>query len=234
MDGLKVAEANLAVRVHPSKSKRIHDAVAYELSTMLFKFDETFDGVVLAYEPNVRSIWAKILPGVHPYLEVKLKAKLLLFRPMQHMFLEGEVIKLSQQSIHVIVLGFASGIIAEEDICEDLKYKNKHDQEFFVSRSHKKHKIKVGTFLRFSVKSFDEERLHISGSLVPAQTGCIRWLERHSEERLHYESSSKKRTIASGEIEEVVKNEGAVVKTENDDVIGSPNKKRKKRKNVAK
>lgn len=31
--------------------------------------------------------------------------------------------KLSQQSIHVIVLGFSSAIITEEDIREEFKYK---------------------------------------------------------------------------------------------------------------
>ena len=33
--------------------------------------------------------------------------------------------------------------------------------------------------------SFDEEVMHIAGSLLPANTGCVKWLEKQSEEALH-------------------------------------------------
>lgn len=36
---------------------------------------------------------------------------------------EGKVVKLSERSIHVIVLGFSSASILEEDIREELRYK---------------------------------------------------------------------------------------------------------------
>lgn len=51
------------------------------------RYNETFDGVVLAYDPNIRSNFARILPGVHPYFRVKLKARLLLFNPKPGMLL---------------------------------------------------------------------------------------------------------------------------------------------------
>lgn len=35
------------------------------------------------------------------------------------------------------------------------------------------------------VISFDEEVMHIAGSLLPANTGCVKWLEKQSEEALH-------------------------------------------------
>ncbi|CAN6935865.1 unnamed protein product, partial [Brassica oleracea var. botrytis] len=52
----------------------------------------------------------------------------------------------------------------------------------FMSRSHKRHSLKVGTMLRLQVQSFDEEVMHIAGSLLPANTGCVKWLEKQSEE----------------------------------------------------
>ena len=36
---------------------------------------------------------------------------------------EGKVVKLTQTSIHVIVLGFSSAIISDEDIREEFNYK---------------------------------------------------------------------------------------------------------------
>ncbi|GMY15366.1 putative dna-directed rna polymerase i subunit rpa43 [Fagus crenata] len=200
MEGLKVSDANLVVYVHPSKSTKVQQAVLRELSSLLFKFSENFDGVVLAYDFQIQDKIAKILPGFHPYFAVRLKAKLLLFAPRPNMLLEGKVVKLTQTSIHVIVLGFSSAIISDEDIREEFNYKIKHGDEQFGSRSHKRHVIKVGTVIRFLVKSFDEEILHISGSLVPANTGSIRWLARHLEEFSLTERSPRKRGESEGEL----------------------------------
>ncbi|KAK2971472.1 hypothetical protein RJ640_020878 [Escallonia rubra] len=116
MEGLKVSDANLVVYLHPSKAKIASQAIFRELSSILFKFNETFDGVVLAYEVNILSNSAKILPAIHPHFGVRLKAKLLLFHPKPDMLLEGKVVKLGQQSIHIIVLGFSSATIIQEDI----------------------------------------------------------------------------------------------------------------------
>ncbi|KAF8411997.1 hypothetical protein HHK36_004556 [Tetracentron sinense] len=193
MEGLKVSDANLVVYVHPSKATKVPQAILRELSSLLFKFSEIFDGVVLAYDVNIQNKTAKILPGIYPYFGVRLKAKLLLLSPKPDMLLEGKVVKLTKESIHVIVLGFSSATITEEDIREEFTYKLKHGQEVFASTSHKRHVIKVGDMIRFLVKSLDEEILHISGSLIPAQTGSIRWLDKHVEEGSQPERSTKKR-----------------------------------------
>ncbi|KAA0063270.1 putative DNA-directed RNA polymerase I subunit RPA43 [Cucumis melo var. makuwa] len=192
MEGLKVSDANMVVYVHPSKSKKVSQAVLRELGAMLLKFDEKFEGVLLAYEAKIIDKNAKILSGVHPYFGVTIKAKLLLFSPKPNMLLEGKVVKLRQESIHVIVLGFASAVITYEDIRDEFKHRTKHGEEMFVSRAHKHHVIKVGTMIRFLVKSFDEEILHISGSLVPSHTGSIHWLEKNSVEGSVSMSSKKK------------------------------------------
>ncbi|KAK9270915.1 hypothetical protein L1049_026502 [Liquidambar formosana] len=132
MEGLKVSDANITLSVHPSKHTRVSQAILHEKSSSLFKFNEIFHGVVLAYDVNTQSNIAKILPGLYPYFAVKLKAKLLLFSPKPDMLLEGKVVKLSQESIHVIVLGFSSAIITEEDIREEFRYKTKHGKEVFA------------------------------------------------------------------------------------------------------
>ncbi|CAL5383481.1 unnamed protein product [Camellia sinensis] len=199
MEGLKVSDAKLVVYVHPSKANKVSQAILRELSSLLFKFNETFNGVVLAYDVNLPSKIARILPGIHPYFGVRLEAKLLLFHPKPNMLLgKGMVVKLGQQSIHVIVLGFSSATITEEDIRDEFIYKVKHGKEVFASTSHKRHKIKVGTILRFLVKSFDEEILHISGSLLPAHTGSIQWLDKNLEDGSHIDRSTKKRKESEG------------------------------------
>ncbi|KAB2040860.1 hypothetical protein ERO13_D02G097900v2 [Gossypium hirsutum] len=192
MEGLSVADANLVMYLHPSKSRNVSQSILRELGSLLFKFNETFDGVLLAYDVNILDKQAKILSGVHPYFGLRLKANLLLFSPKPDMLLEGKVVKLSQESIHVIVLGFSSAIITAENIRGEFKYRTKDTEELFASKSHKRHVIKVGTMIRFLVKSFDEEILHIIGSLISAHTGSIRWLDRHLEEDSEFDRSSMK------------------------------------------
>ncbi|KAK3040711.1 hypothetical protein RJ639_028001 [Escallonia herrerae] len=191
MEGLKVSDAKMTVYLHPSKARNASQAIFRELSSLLFKFNETFDGVVLAYEVNILSNLAKILPTIHPYFGVRLKAKLLLFNPKPDMLLEGKVVKLGQQSIHIIVLGFSSATVILEDMREEFRYRVKHGKEVYVSASHKRHIIEVGTIIRFVVKSFEEEVLHISGSLLPAHTGNARWLDKNVQES--QADSTKKR-----------------------------------------
>ncbi|KAK4746273.1 hypothetical protein SAY87_012585 [Trapa incisa] len=180
MEGLKVSDANLVVCVHPSKIRRLSQAVLHDLSSLLFKFNEAFNGVVLAYDVGFVGEVAKILPAIHPYFGVKLNAKLLLFSPKPNMLLEGKVVKLTQESLHVIVLGFASAIITCEDIREEFTYKTIKGKEVYCSENQKHHSLKVGTMIRFMVKSMDEEILHIYGTLLADNTGSISWLDKDS------------------------------------------------------
>ncbi|XP_021722547.1 uncharacterized protein LOC110690030 isoform X1 [Chenopodium quinoa] len=176
MEALHVAKANLTVYLHPSQTKDVNEAVTRELSSLLFKFSEIYDGVLLAHEiADVPSRHGKILSGLFPYVGVRLTANLLLFAPKPDTYLEGKVVKVGQESIHVVVLGFSAAIITVDDIRDEFRYKIKSGEEMFRSTSHKRHVIKVGTMIRFLVKSFDEEILHISGSLIPSSTGNILW-----------------------------------------------------------
>ncbi|KAL8225332.1 hypothetical protein R6Q57_017889 [Mikania cordata] len=184
MEGLKVSEAELLVYLQPSKSRNVSQSIFDELGSMLFKFNETFDGVLLAYSASTDDELAKILPGLYPCFGVRLKAQLLLFDPKPNMILEGKVVKLGPHSIHVVVLGFSSATIIEEDFKEKFEYKTKHGKELFASSLNKRHKIEIDCVLRFVVKSFDEETLHFSGSLLPPHTGNANWLDKYADEDL--------------------------------------------------
>ncbi|KAF9612018.1 hypothetical protein IFM89_037301 [Coptis chinensis] len=183
MEVLKVSDANMVVYIHPSKSNEVSEAILKELSSLLFKFSDVFDGVVLAYKVIDRSKDAKILPGVHPYFGVRLRARLLLFSPKPGMLLEGKVNKVEKEKILVTVLGFSSAEISEEDIREEFRYKRKHGKEVYASSYHKRHVIIVGSMIRFSVKRVAcEDNLIFSGSLLPPSTGGIKWLDKHMKD----------------------------------------------------
>ncbi|KAM7259357.1 hypothetical protein ACFE04_015098 [Oxalis oulophora] len=200
MEGLSVSAANLTVYVHPSKCDRVPQAILRELSNLLFKYNEVFDGVILAYyDVDTLDETAKILPGIHPYFGVKVKSKFLVFSPKPDMLLEGKVVKVTQESIHIVVLGFASAVINTEDIRHKFKYRIKHGEERFTCRTNKHHTIKVGTMIRFLVQSLDEEILHMSASLLPSNTGSIKWLDKNSEDVSLTDQSKKKKREIEGE-----------------------------------
>ncbi|KAJ3688465.1 hypothetical protein LUZ61_017629 [Rhynchospora tenuis] len=197
MEGLRVAKADLTVFVHPARSSNLRSAVRRQLSSVLFTYDEAFDGVLLSHEFSIEDDKAKILPGLTPFCGVKIKAKLLLFSPKPDMILEGKVVKIGADSIHAVVLGFASAAILKDDIRDEFKYKEKGETGAFVSRLHKKHAIKVGSIIRFSVKSVDEVFIHVNGSLLQPNSGCLRWLCKHQSEDASHERSKKRHRDAN-------------------------------------
>lgn len=52
-----------------------------------YRFSESLDGVLLAYDVDIVGSLGKILSGIHPYFGVKLTSKLLLFNPKPDMLL---------------------------------------------------------------------------------------------------------------------------------------------------
>ncbi|KAI9081673.1 hypothetical protein K1719_036409 [Acacia pycnantha] len=214
MEGLKVSDANLVVYVHPSKSNKVPQAVLNELSSLLFTFSEIFDGVMLAYDVNFLEKCAKILSGVHPYLGVKLKATFLLFSPKPNMLLEGKVVKITQDSIHAIVLGFSSAIIADKDIREEFTYRNKHGQDRYTSRLHKRHVIKVGSMIRFQVKALAATEAPLRSVSRLRSSG----LDRNLEDVPQSDRSAKKKR----------ENEGELLIVEQNAMVEEPIKKPKK------
>ncbi|KAL6643942.1 hypothetical protein ACP70R_018708 [Stipagrostis hirtigluma subsp. patula] len=213
MEALREAEAKLTVYVHPSNAAGVRSAVSRQLSALLFSYEDRFDGVLLAHQlifqgdndkaddkgdndkadakgdkadvkgDKAKILKAKILNGLVPYFGVPVRANLLLFSPQPDMILEGKVEMLGKESIHAVVLGIFSAAIMSDDIREKFKFRRTDDGGKFVSRSDKKHVIKRGFMIRFSVKRVDTEmNCHITGSLIPPHTGSMHWLSIHDAE----------------------------------------------------
>lgn len=178
MEGLSVVKADLSAFLHPSKTDDVQQGVLELLSSLLLRYNEEYDGVVLAYFDLKICDWtAKILNGLSPYLSLKLKAKLLLFSPKPGMLLEGKVNKVEKDYIGVIVLGIFNAAIACTDIREEFCYQENVDGIPIWASTSDNHVIKLGSKIKFSVKSVQEESfLDICGSLKPPDTGCVNWL----------------------------------------------------------
>ncbi|KAF3794885.1 DNA-directed RNA polymerase I subunit [Nymphaea thermarum] len=88
MKAFRVAEANLCVYLHPSESKNILQALRQQLSSLILKYDDRFNGVVLAhYDTKIQNKTARLMGSLTPYFGVRLRTKLLLFSPKPGMLL---------------------------------------------------------------------------------------------------------------------------------------------------
>ncbi|KAG8048850.1 hypothetical protein GUJ93_ZPchr0009g1635 [Zizania palustris] len=230
MEALREAVSELTVYVHPSNAADVRRAVARQLSTLLFSYEDRFEGVLLAHEVTVESNQAKILNGLVPYFGVPVHANLLLYSPQPDMILEGKVELLGKESIHAVVLGVFSAAIMSDDIHKKFKFKRKGYGARFISRSDKHHMIKKGSMIRFSVKRVETEMsCHITGSLIPPHTGSMLWLSIHDAEYASEISSGNKRASNIGI--KIEQNEQDHITFDNEDrVINSerPHKSRKR------
>ncbi|KAL4198913.1 hypothetical protein AMTRI_Chr03g142400 [Amborella trichopoda] len=121
MEGLKVSKVDLTTYLPPSSSSNAQKGLLHQLSFILLRFNEKFDGVVLAYHDlKIKDKMAMVLSGLSPYFGVKLKAKLLLFSPKPGMLLDGEPIWVStDHRDHVIRTGTVLRFLVES-VMEDI------------------------------------------------------------------------------------------------------------------
>ncbi|KAL3688406.1 hypothetical protein R1sor_014715 [Riccia sorocarpa] len=180
MEGLAVVHAKIGVFVHPSRAANVKQGVHEILNSLLLKYNEEFDGVVLAcLKSKILDKSARILAGLTPYFHVNLTAKLLIFSPSPGMLIEGKVNKVEKDYIGVVVLGLFNAAIGVSDIREDLYYNENPNGREWVSESDERHSVKLGSIIRFSVKSMQETEhiIDLCGSLADLRTGCVNWLQ---------------------------------------------------------
>ncbi|KAM0869710.1 hypothetical protein ACQ4PT_040527 [Festuca glaucescens] len=229
MEAIRHAEAKLTVYVHPSNADDVRRAVARQLNTLLFSYEDRFDGVLLAHEFQVEGRKAKLMDGLVPYFGVPVHASMLLFSPQPGMILEGKVEMLGKESIHAIVLGVFSAAIMSDDIADRFRFKRKRDGGKFISKSDRGHEIKRGSMIRFSVKRVDTEmNCHITGSLVPPHTGSMLWLSVHDAKYASEINNSKRKSRdVDIKIEQSVHDHTTV---NNEDTVTDSERPRKSRK----
>ncbi|KQJ96037.1 DNA-directed RNA polymerase I subunit rpa43 [Brachypodium distachyon] len=228
MEALRQVGAKLTVYVHPSNAADVRRAVARQLSTLLFSYEDRFDGVLLAHDIFFESNKGKIMDGLVPYFGVPVHANMLLFSPQPNMMLEGKVEMLGKESIHVVVLGVFSAAIMADDIPQSFRFKRRGHGGKFISQLDNQHVIKKGSMIRFSVKGVDTEmNCHINGSLMPPHTGSMVWLSVHDAEYAS-EINSGKRKSKGIKIEQNVQDDTTV--NNEDSVVNSerPHKSRKR------
>mmetsp|Transcript_26983 Transcript_26983/g.50417 ORF Transcript_26983/g.50417 Transcript_26983/m.50417 type:complete len:179 (+) Transcript_26983:46-582(+) len=115
---LKSVETLLKLVILPSESEKPMDAVKAQLNNMLFSYNEDLDGVPMVYYD------IKLPPGKEygrilndsPWLHIDILVKLLLFQPTRGLIATGQINKLTDSHISLLVHGVFNVTISETEL----------------------------------------------------------------------------------------------------------------------
>jgi len=94
--------------------------------------------------------------------------------------------KVEEDYLGVVVLGLFNAAIGFSDIRNELVFGEGVDgTKAWISEFDDRHLIKIGSLIRFSVKSVqeNEEIVDLTGALIGPQTGCVKYLALSSKGR---------------------------------------------------
>ena len=173
---LLTMDANLTCEIHPSQlGESLLECARQKLERLVLKWHRTphWEGAVLAYE-NERLITddhdhggsnrmdhqiGLVMPYL-PYVQVSLRASLLVFAPQKGHVLVGTVHKLAADYVGMLVLGVFNAVLPKDSV--DQKYHGSFQGGGNMATKKKKGVVvEEGTALRFRV-----EAIRVEGDLI--------------------------------------------------------------------
>ena len=176
----------LQIELHPSKLHDVQAGVLQHLSSLLFKYQDDLEGIVMAWDKGVQVMKKGAAATIHPYfplVHVEVKTNMLLFKPKSGSMLVGKVIKVANDFIGLLVLGLFNASIPSDQIRSEFKYD--HSQSAWISKKRPEHRLQVGTEVKFKVvKLMSESSIFgIVGSLEDKRsTGRVEYAAASSQE----------------------------------------------------
>lgn len=140
--------------------------VKEQLNSLLLRYNEDLEGVVLSYtKERILSTQAKIHP-YFPYFHVDVMALVFMFKPAVGIEIAGTVNAIGHDYIGVLVLGIFNAVIGRAQIPAPIQCR---PLENCWTSSHDRYsRIEVGSELRFAVHAVDHasDFFTLSGSLL--------------------------------------------------------------------
>jgi hypothetical protein len=103
---LKVAQTHLQVAIHPSETAHPLDGVRRQLNSLLFKFNQSLDGIPLSYSD------LQLAPGKEngrfmadqPWIHIDVFSSVVVFKPIVGSKVNGKITKVRWQDILETIL----------------------------------------------------------------------------------------------------------------------------------
>lgn len=182
-EALHTADIKFSLDLHPSATGDVMEGVRDQLNAVLLRYSTHLEGVLVSYtHPRILSQQARIHP-YFPYFHVDVLAECVLFKPAAGHILDGKVHMVSHDFIGLLVLGLFNVSIGRRQIRADLNYDAVGD--CWQSQRHEKHRIAVGTPLRFTVNKVDDESefFTLAGSLLAPGTGDVVYVSQQAKKK---------------------------------------------------
>ncbi|KAI3632764.1 hypothetical protein MIR68_008839 [Amoeboaphelidium protococcarum] len=147
-NGLTESVVHFDMHLAPSCSRDILGSIQKKLNTMILKYDERVNGIILAYSDiKLASNKARILKDC-PFMQLSFYCRVLSFSPQSGDMVQAKVKKQSQDYIALTVMGMVNAVIPARQID---RYRWDADASCWVSDEDNEVQIQVGTLLSFSI-----------------------------------------------------------------------------------
>lgn len=172
MEGLERLRAKFTIDLHPSRLASPTEGVRAHLSSLLLRYSEDLEGVLLSYRNERVLTQAASIHPYFPFVRVEVAADVVLFRPCLGMRLVGTVNKVGADYIGVLVLGFMNAAIAADAIRPE--FRPRLAEHCWASTKAAAHRLEAGTKVHFDVQAVRHHGAFVSiaGSLQQPGTGA--------------------------------------------------------------
>lgn len=147
--------ARFAIDLHPSRSADVLQGVRDQLQSMLLRYNNELQGVLLAYsKERILNSEARVHP-YFPYFHVEVIALVYLFRPTVGALIGGVVNIVGQDYIGLLVLGIFNASIGRKNIPPH--WRSAPLDNCWVSNKNARQRIEIGSVIQFAVQRIRHE-----------------------------------------------------------------------------
>ncbi|KAI7840954.1 hypothetical protein COHA_005384 [Chlorella ohadii] len=172
MEGLERLRTKFTVDLHPSKLASAKEGVRAHLASLLLRWNEDLEGVLLAFRNERVLTQAATIHPYFPFVRLEVAAEVAVFRPRPGMRLVGTVNKVGADYVGLLVLGVINASVAADQMRPE--FRPRLAEHCWVSSKAPRHRLEAGTKVHFDVASVRRHGAFISiaGSLQHPSTGA--------------------------------------------------------------
>lgn len=172
MEGLERLRTKFTVDLHPSKLASATEGVRAHLASLLLRWNEDLEGVLLAFRNERVLTQAATIHPYFPFVRLEVAAEVTVFRPRPGMRLVGTVNKVGADYVGLLVLGVVNASIAADQMRPE--FRPRLAEHCWVSSKAARHRLEAGTKVHFDVAGVRRHGAFISiaGSLQHPSTGA--------------------------------------------------------------
>lgn len=119
-------EIQLQVAISPEHLHKPFEAIAKQLNTLLFRYNDDFQGIPISYSkcklPKTKS-YGRVI-GEMPWIHYDVDTKLLIFKPIIGSIIKGKICKATETHLSLLVHGMFNASISGDNVAAKYSFNN--------------------------------------------------------------------------------------------------------------